>query len=99
MREFQTAWLLHFGISVSVAATSASDSNSDSPAVLNFRPENVTLSGLYHWVGWYHNGTTHLEFFPYGGLASSEQSDCPDFHNKTITKEYTTVLGLSEPST
>ncbi|KAJ5906778.1 uncharacterized protein N7473_003694 [Penicillium subrubescens] len=51
MREFQTAWLLHFGISVSVAATSASDSNSDSPAVLNFRPENVTLSGLYHWVG------------------------------------------------
>jgi ABC-type microcin C transport system permease subunit YejB len=45
------------------------------------------------------SGTTHLEFFPYRGLASSEQSDCPDFHNKTITKEYTTVLGLSEPST
>lgn len=50
MRGFRTAWFLLFGISFTAAAASTDDTD-DSPAELNFRPFNVTLSTLYYWVG------------------------------------------------
>ncbi|KAF3394145.1 hypothetical protein F1880_005526 [Penicillium rolfsii] len=90
----QTAWFLVFGIVITVAAASTRDS----PAILNFRPSNVTLSSLYYWVGSYFNGTAHFEFSPYGGLAASETGGCPALRNKTITKDYKTLLALTEPS-
>ncbi|KAJ6031189.1 hypothetical protein N7540_001921 [Penicillium herquei] len=100
MRGFQTAWFLLFGIAVTAAATSTDDTD-DSPAILNFRPFNVTLSSLYYWVGSYFNGTAHFEFHPYAGLAASESQTggCPALRNKTITKDYKSVLALTEPST
>ena len=47
----------------------------------------------------YFNGTAHFEFSPYGGLAASETGGCPALRNKTITKDYKTLLALTEPST
>ncbi|KAJ5538555.1 hypothetical protein N7494_008034 [Penicillium frequentans] len=88
MRGFQTVSVVLFSTALVLADAST----------LNFRPDNVTLSELYHWVGSYYNGTTYLEFAPYAGLASSETEFCPMLRNKTITKNYTTVLGLTEPA-
>ena len=47
----------------------------------------------------YFNGTAHLDFLPYSGLAASETSGCPVLRNRTITKDYKTLLALTEPST
>ncbi|KAJ5797636.1 uncharacterized protein N7503_006932 [Penicillium pulvis] len=88
MRGFQT---------VSVVLSSTGLVLADA-STFNFRPDNVTLSELYRWVGSYYNGTTYLEFNPYAGLASSETEYCPILRNKTITRNYTTVLCLTEPA-
>ncbi|KAJ5703238.1 hypothetical protein N7488_010786 [Penicillium malachiteum] len=102
MRGFQTAWFLLFSVAVTAAATSTDDTD-DSPAMLNFRPFNVTLSSLYYWVGSYFNGTARFEFYPYAGLAASSSDPhtkgCPALCNKTITKDYKSILALTEPST
>ncbi|KAJ5113019.1 hypothetical protein N7456_001553 [Penicillium angulare] len=94
MHGFQTTWVMLFGIVITVAATSTDGS----PALLNFRPFNVTLSSLYFWVGSYFNGTAHFEFSPYAGLAASETAGCPVLRNKTITKDYKALLALTEPA-
>ncbi|KAJ5667434.1 hypothetical protein N7507_003298 [Penicillium longicatenatum] len=43
---------------------------------LNFRPDNLTLIDLYHWVGLYYNATTYVDLFPYAELATSETLNC-----------------------
>lgn len=49
----------------------------------------------------YFNGTAHFEFRPYAGLTASQSQTegCPALRNQTITKDYTSVLALTEPST
>ncbi|RAK98114.1 uncharacterized protein BO80DRAFT_427633 [Aspergillus ibericus CBS 121593] len=85
--------------SLAFAVTIAAKDDPDYNPALNFRPDNVTLSNLYYWVGSYYNGTTDVELLPYAGLASTYRSLCPNLANTTITKQYETVLALTEPST
>lgn len=40
-----------------------------------------------------------MEILPYAGLASTYSSLCPNLANTTVTKQYDTVLALTEPST
>ncbi|KAJ5998944.1 hypothetical protein N7451_006754 [Penicillium sp. IBT 35674x] len=81
-------------LATAITVTGATSSDTQ----LNFRPENVTLIDLYHWVGSYYNGTAHVDLFPYAGLAASDAPECPSFRNATFKESYTTVLGLTEPS-
>ncbi|GLA81428.1 hypothetical protein AtubIFM56815_005079 [Aspergillus tubingensis] len=89
------AILCSLTFAVGIAAKDDPDYNPS----LNFRPDNVTLSNLYYWVGSYYNGTTDVEILPYAGLASTYSSLCPNLANTTVTKQYDTVLALTEPST
>ncbi|XRM43047.1 hypothetical protein ABZX51_006251 [Aspergillus tubingensis] len=89
------AILCSLTFAVGIAAKDDPDYNPS----LNFRPDNVTLSDLYYWVGSYYNGTTDVEILPYAGLASTYSSLCPNIANTTVTKQYDTVLALTEPST
>ncbi|OJJ77812.1 hypothetical protein ASPBRDRAFT_71123 [Aspergillus brasiliensis CBS 101740] len=81
-----------------VARVAAKDDPDYNPSI-NFRPNNVTVNNLYYWVGSYYNGTTDVELSPYTGLASTYSSLCPNLANITVTKQYETVLALTEPST
>ncbi|KAJ5709954.1 hypothetical protein N7493_009546 [Penicillium malachiteum] len=89
MRVFQTVSVVLFSTAAVVLTADAS---------YNFRPDNVTLSDLYKWVGSYYNGTTNVEFAPYAGLAASETEYCPVLRNQTITTSYPSVLSLTEPA-
>ncbi|KAJ5910615.1 hypothetical protein N7504_005258 [Penicillium tannophilum] len=95
MRAFQTVPAVLFSTAFAVVLATADTSSS---AGLNFRPDNVTLSDLYRWVGSYYNGTTYLEFSAYAGLAASETEYCPVLRNQTITTNYTSLLALTEPA-
>ncbi|KAJ5974791.1 hypothetical protein N7481_008498 [Penicillium waksmanii] len=70
---------------------------------LNFRPDNVTLNGLYHWVGSYYNGTTRVEITPFSGFAAKEKEQhdgawCPNLQGKSFNTTFATLLALTEPS-
>ncbi|KAJ5803279.1 uncharacterized protein N7503_005729 [Penicillium pulvis] len=93
MRVYQTVPAVLFITTLAVVRATTDTSSS---AGLNFRPDNVTLSDLYRWVGSYYNGTTYFEFSAYSGLAASETEYCPDLRNETITTNYTTLLALTE---
>ncbi|KAJ5735574.1 uncharacterized protein N7483_000699 [Penicillium malachiteum] len=96
MRAFQTVAAVLF--SPIFAVVLATTDTSSMPAELNFRPDNVTLSNLYRWVGSYYNGSTSLKLSAYAGLAASETEYCPVLRNKTITTKYKTLLALTEPA-
>ncbi|OOF93334.1 hypothetical protein ASPCADRAFT_7566 [Aspergillus carbonarius ITEM 5010] len=86
-------------ISLAYAVMIAAKADPNYNASLNFRPNNVSLSDLYHWVGSYYNGTTDVEFVPNIGLAANDSLLCQHLPNTTFTKQYDTVLALTEPST
>jgi hypothetical protein len=48
----------------------------------------------------YYNATAQVDIVPYGGATASIENSCSaSFDNKTSSKNYTAVLGLTEPST
>jgi hypothetical protein len=49
MRGSLVARLMALGLALATGVAAANDAAYDSS--LNFRPDNVTLNGLYHWVG------------------------------------------------
>ncbi|KAJ5119340.1 hypothetical protein N7448_010009 [Penicillium atrosanguineum] len=93
--------LTHLAVAtlLTARAQAANDTNYD-PS-LTFRPTNVTENGLYHWTGSYYNGTTTLEFIPFGGLSSDDTDDevwqsCPKLRGTTIDTVYETRLAITE---
>ncbi|PWY92999.1 hypothetical protein BO94DRAFT_460703 [Aspergillus sclerotioniger CBS 115572] len=84
--------------SLAFAVKIAAKDDPDFNPFYNFRPNNVTLNGLYYWVGSYYNGTAHVEAWPDAGLAANYSSLCPPLANTTMTRQYDTVLALTEPS-
>ncbi|PYI08305.1 hypothetical protein BO78DRAFT_339471 [Aspergillus sclerotiicarbonarius CBS 121057] len=96
MRGSVTTQAVLFSLAFAGRIAAKDDQNYNSS--LNFRPNNVTLSDLYYWVGSYYNGTTDVEFVPDLGLAANDSLLCPTLPNGTLTRHYDTVLALTEPS-
>ncbi|KAJ5433536.1 uncharacterized protein N7458_012692 [Penicillium daleae] len=101
MRGSQVARAIALGLASTTAFAAVNDATYDSS--LNFRPDNVTSSDLYHWVGSYYNGSTTIEIEPFGGIAAQEEGTndatwCPNLKDKTYSTKFDTILGLTERS-
>ena len=64
---------------------------------------SVRLVGRGHYTDWnrYYNGTTTLEFIPFGGLSSDDTDDevwqsCPKLRGTTVSINYETRLAVTE---
>ncbi|KAJ5378126.1 uncharacterized protein N7496_005535 [Penicillium cataractarum] len=99
MRGSQIARVVALGLASATLAAAANDASYD-PS-LNFRPDNVTFSNLYHWVGSYYNGSTTIQIEPFGGVAAKEEGTldttwCPNLKGNTYNTKFDTILGLTE---